>query len=52
MHEAVYAQTKAVFSDRELALLTSTIMAINAWNRLGVAYQFTPSAVTNSAAAS
>jgi AhpD family alkylhydroperoxidase len=50
--DAVYAQAKAVFSDRELALLTSTIMAINAWNRLGVAYQFTPSAVANSAAAS
>jgi AhpD family alkylhydroperoxidase len=50
--DEVYARVKAAFSERELALLTSTIMAINAWNRLGVAYQFTPPSIANSAAAS
>jgi AhpD family alkylhydroperoxidase len=50
--DAVYAAAKTAFSERELALLTSTIMAINAWNRLGVAYQFTPPPIANSAAAS
>jgi AhpD family alkylhydroperoxidase len=46
----VYVQARRVFSDRELALLTSAVMAINAWNRLGVAYQFTPPRIANSAA--
>jgi AhpD family alkylhydroperoxidase len=50
--DEVYAHARRAFSDRELALLTSTVMAINAWNRLGVAYQFTPPAIANSAAAS
>jgi AhpD family alkylhydroperoxidase len=47
----VYADASATFSDRELALLTSAIMAINAWNRLGAAYQFTPPPIANSTAA-
>jgi AhpD family alkylhydroperoxidase len=47
----IYAQARTAFSDRELALLTSTVMAINAWNRLGAAYQFTPPAIANSTAA-
>jgi alkylhydroperoxidase family enzyme len=50
MPDDVYAQARTAFSDRELALLTSTVMAINAWNRLGVAYQFTPPPIANSAA--
>ena len=29
----------------------ATVMAINAWNRLGAAYQFTPPAIANSTAA-
>jgi AhpD family alkylhydroperoxidase len=48
----VYAEARSIFSDRELALLTSAIMSANAWNRLGVAYRFTPPAVANSAATS
>jgi AhpD family alkylhydroperoxidase len=50
--DEVYTQARTVFSDHELALLTSTVMAINAWNRLGVAYQFTPPPIANSAAVS
>jgi AhpD family alkylhydroperoxidase len=50
--EQAYAQARTVFSDHELALLTSTILAINAWNRLGVTYRFTPPAIANSVATS
>jgi AhpD family alkylhydroperoxidase len=50
--DEVYGHAQTVFSDRELALLTSAVMAINAWNRLGVAYQFTPPPIANSAAVS
>jgi AhpD family alkylhydroperoxidase len=50
--DEVYANVRSVFSDRELALLTSAVMAANAWNRLGVAYRFTPPAIANSAAMS
>jgi len=46
--DEAYAGVRAAFSDRELALLTSAIMAINAWNRLGAAYQFTPLPVATS----
>jgi AhpD family alkylhydroperoxidase len=49
--DAAYADASAAFSDRELALLTSAIMAVNAWNRLGAAYQFTPPPIGNSTAA-
>jgi len=49
--DEVYAQARAVFSDRELALLTSAIVATNAWNRLCSAYRFTPPAIAQSAAA-
>jgi alkylhydroperoxidase family enzyme len=49
--DAAYADVRAVFSDRELALLTSAVIAINAWNRLGGAYQFTPPPIANSTAA-
>jgi AhpD family alkylhydroperoxidase len=50
--DEIYTQARAVFPDGELALLSSTILAINAWNRLGVAYRFTPPAIANAAAAS
>jgi AhpD family alkylhydroperoxidase len=40
----VYAQASAAFSEKELAYLSSAIGAINAWNRLGVAYRWTPPA--------
>jgi alkylhydroperoxidase family enzyme len=48
--DEAHARVRAVFSDRELALLTSTVMAINAWNRLAVAYQFTPPPIANATA--
>jgi AhpD family alkylhydroperoxidase len=48
--DEAYAAACSVFSDRELALLTSSVMAINAWNRLGVAYRFTPPPIADSAA--
>jgi len=40
--EEIYAQARAEFSDTELAYLSSAIASINVWNRLGVAYRWTP----------
>jgi AhpD family alkylhydroperoxidase len=42
--DEVYALARAEFSERELAYLTSAIASINVWNRLGVAYRWTPPA--------
>jgi AhpD family alkylhydroperoxidase len=42
--DEVYAQAAAEFSERELAYLTSAIASINVWNRLGVAYRWSPPA--------
>jgi AhpD family alkylhydroperoxidase len=42
--DEVYAEAAAEFSERELAYLTSAIASINVWNRLGVAYRWTPPA--------
>ena len=42
--DEVYAQACAEFSDKELTYLTSAIASINAWNRFGVAYRWTPPA--------
>jgi AhpD family alkylhydroperoxidase len=42
--DEVYAQASAEFSARELAYLSSAIASINVWNRLGVAYRWTPPA--------
>ena len=42
--DEVYAQATAEFSKQELAYLTSAIASINVWNRLGVAYRWTPPA--------
>ena len=52
--DEVYAQARAEFSEQELAYLTSAIASINVWNRLGVAYRWTPPArkTTPQAAAS
>ena len=38
----VYVQASAEFSDKELTYLISAIASINVWNRLGVAYRWTP----------
>src|SRR5664279_4454410 len=42
--DEVYALAKAEFSEKELAYLSSAIASINVWNRLGVAYRWTPPA--------
>jgi AhpD family alkylhydroperoxidase len=42
--DEVYAQATAEFSEQELAYLTSAVASINVWNRLGVAYRWTPPA--------
>jgi AhpD family alkylhydroperoxidase len=49
--DEVYAQASAEFSDKELTYLSAAIGAINFWNRLGVAYRWTPPARQNVAAA-
>ena len=42
--DEVYAQAAAEFSEKALAYLTSAIASINVWNRLGVAFRWTPPA--------
>jgi AhpD family alkylhydroperoxidase len=42
--DELYEQVRAEFSDKELTYLTSAIASINAWNRFGVAYRWTPPA--------
>lgn len=45
----IYAQVSAEFSAKELAYLTSAIASINAWNRLGAAFRWTPPQRKNAA---
>jgi AhpD family alkylhydroperoxidase len=40
--DEVYADAASVFSEAELAHLTSAVVVINAWNRIAIAYRFTP----------
>jgi AhpD family alkylhydroperoxidase len=40
--DAVYAEASAEFSNKELAYLSSAIASINVYNRLGVAYHWSP----------
>src|SRR4051794_8246318 len=40
--DAAYEAASAVFSDRELASLTTAIATINVWNRFAVTYRFPP----------
>ena len=40
--DEVYAEAREAFSEQELADLSAAVIGINAWNRLGVAYRFTP----------
>jgi AhpD family alkylhydroperoxidase len=49
--DEVYAQASAEFSEKELAYLSSAIAPINVWNRLGVAYRWTPPARKKTASA-
>ena len=44
VNDEVYADASAEFSEKELAYLSSAIAAINVWNRLGVAYRWSPPA--------
>jgi AhpD family alkylhydroperoxidase len=43
--DGAYAAAAAVFSDKDLTDLTVAVAAMNAYNRLGVAYRLTPAAV-------
>jgi AhpD family alkylhydroperoxidase len=45
--DEVYAEASAEFSEKELIYLTSAIAAINAWNRYGAAYRWSPQARPN-----
>lgn len=40
--DEIYEEVSQQFSKEELALLTATIVTINAWNRIGVALCWTP----------
>jgi AhpD family alkylhydroperoxidase len=42
--DEVYEQARAAFSETELLYLTSAVASINAWNRFGAAYRWTPPA--------
>jgi AhpD family alkylhydroperoxidase len=42
--DEVYAEASQEFSEKELTYLTSAIASINAWNRFGAAYRWTPPA--------
>jgi alkylhydroperoxidase family enzyme len=42
VRDEVYVEVSAEFSEKELAYLTSAIASMNVWNRLGVAYRWTP----------
>ena len=49
--DEVYAQARAEFSEQDLTYLTSAIASINAWNRFGVAYRWSPPARPKAAGA-
>ncbi|GGF29378.1 alkyl hydroperoxide reductase AhpD [Aliidongia dinghuensis] len=38
--DEVFAEASAQFDEAELAQLTSTVITINAWNRIAIAYRF------------
>ncbi len=40
--DEIYNEVSKHFTDQELALLTSTVVAINSWNRISVALRWTP----------
>ena len=44
--DAAFAAATQVFSDVELAALTTAIAAINVWNRISVSYRFAPAAAS------
>ena len=40
--DEAYAAVKTEFGESELVFLTTAIASINAWNRIAIAYRFTP----------
>lgn len=40
--DAIYAQAREHFSEKEIVDLTFAVMTINAWNRLSIAFQAVP----------
>ena len=40
--DEAYAEVGKEFAESELAFLTAAVASINAWNRIAMAYQFTP----------
>jgi len=40
--DEVYQTATSAFAEEELAALTAAVVAINAWNRIAIAYRFTP----------
>ncbi len=40
--DALYAEVQAAFTESEIAFLTTAVGAINAWNRIAGALQFSP----------
>ena len=40
--DEVYEEARAAFSEQELLDLSITVASINAWNRFGVGYRFSP----------
>ena len=40
--DAIYAQVREHFSEKEIVDLTFAVMTINAWNRLSIAFQAVP----------
>lgn len=40
--DEAYARASSMFSERELAILTTAIAQINFWNRLAATFRFTP----------
>jgi len=49
--DEVFAEVSAEFSEQELAYLTSAVASINAWNRYGAAFRWTPPARKRTASA-
>jgi AhpD family alkylhydroperoxidase len=47
--DAAYMDAMAEFAENELAFLTTAIASINAWNRIAMAYRFTPPIPQNEA---
>jgi alkylhydroperoxidase family enzyme len=40
--DEAYAAVKTEFGESELVFLTAAVASINAWNRIAMAYRFTP----------